>query len=326
MKILIVGAGASGLACANALKDEAEVWIIDRNAEIGGLSRDFSCKATDVCNYCGWCLLDENIKEIHKDKQVKIMTGSFVQNITRKGAKFQVEFGNMIDPADGKTIEFDRIILAIGGEPFDAKKKPRFGYGRFPQVITGYDLERKLRTSDFGTIKEIAFIQCVGSRDESVQSSYCSKICCRYAFRMSNFLLFKYPDLKITVFYMDLQIQGEDINGVSEKVKEKIRLVRGIPAYLEENSGKIKARFDDPALGKIGDQAFDLVVLSVGLAPSPDQQLFSELLGVNLDPAGFIKTYDGTKTNIDGVWAIGASTSPKGIKDSILNAKTAGVN
>jgi heterodisulfide reductase subunit A2 len=325
MKILIVGAGASGLACANALKDNDEVWLIDKDEEIGGLSRDFSCKATDTCNYCGWCLLDENMKEIRNNNQVKIVTKTYFKNVIRNGATFRVELGRVDQPDDSQTVEFDRIILANGGLHFDAKKKARFGYGRYPRVITGYDLEKQLRSFDCSTMSEIAFVQCVGSRDESINACYCSKICCRYAVRMANYLLYKYPDLKITIFYMDLQVQGEDINGVYENIKGKIHLVRGIPAYLEENAAKMKVRFEDQALGEMEGKDFDLVVLSVGIAPNPDNRLFSELLGVNLDQDGFIKTYDGIKTNIDGVWSIGVSSSPKGIKDSILCAKTAGV-
>ena len=212
-KILIIGGGISGIACANSLKHRHEVLILEKSDSLGGLTAQFSCKATDTCNYCGWCLVNENQKEFDNNK-VTILLGSKIKKIKKSKQGFKVDIVKINSPENIKSFQFDNIIFATGARPFDASMKPRFGYGKFKNVLTGYDLERSLRTEDFSGLKEIAFIQCVGSRDENINAMYCSKICCRYAVRMANYLIYKYPDLNVTIFYMDMQVQGVDINSV----------------------------------------------------------------------------------------------------------------
>ena len=203
-KILIVGGGISGISIANDLSRNNEVLLIDKKENIGGLSYDYSCSATDKCNYCGWCLFDKNIKNLKQNKKVKILTNSYIKSV-KSEKQFKVKIANNINDKLFSD-DFSYIILASGGVQFDAKKKTRFGYGKFKKVITGYELEKNLRSFDFKKNKNIAFIQCVGSRDKSLNALYCSKVCCRYAIRMVNFINHKFPDINITIYYMDLQL------------------------------------------------------------------------------------------------------------------------
>ena len=320
-KILIIGSGISGIASANFLYKDNEVWLIDKKEDIGGLSYEYSCKATDKCNYCGWCLVDENIKDLHESKKVKILTNSYIKNVNYE-KKFNVDIANN---SNNKIISenFSHIILATGSKEFDAKKKARFGYGKFDKVISGYELEKKLRTFDFSKNKKIAFIQCVGSRDESINALYCSKVCCRYAVRMVNFINHKYPETDITVYYMDLQLDGKDIKEVYDNLtdKENVKFIRGIPEYLEEKNNKIKLRFENTVEVDQKESDYDLVVLSVGLSPNPDNIMFSKMFGINVDEYGFIITDQFGRTNIEGLFATGTTTSPNSIKNSIINAK-----
>lgn len=318
-KILIVGSGISGIVIANSISKDNEVWLIDKNENIGGLSYDYSCKATNKCNYCGWCFLDENIKDLKQNKKVKILTNSYIKSGDRAG-KFNIRIinnNNLISES------FSHVIFASGSIQFDAKKKARFGYGKFKNVITGYELEKNLRNYDFGKNKNIAFIQCVGSRDESLNALYCSKVCCKYAIRMINFIKYKFPDTEITIYYMDLQLDGKDIKIIYEDLinKQNINFIRGIPEYLEEKNNKIKVRFENTLKIELDEKEYDLVVLSIGLSPNPDNKKFSRMFGVNLDENGFIITDQFGRTNIEGLYAAGTSNSPNSIKNSIVNAK-----
>ncbi len=323
-KILIVGGGISGIVIANNIYEDNDVWLIDKNEYIGGLSYDYSCKATDKCNYCGWCLLDENIKDLKKNKKIKILINSYISNIKYgdRANRFNI---NIINKKNDELIyeTFSHVILASGSIQFDAKKKARFGYGKFKNVITGYELEKNLRIYDFGKNKNIAFIQCVGSRDESLNALYCSKICCKYAIRMINFIVHKFPDTDITIYYMDLQLDGKDIKTIYDDLinKQNIKFIRGVPEYLEEKNNKIKARFENTLKADLGEKEYDLVVLSIGLSPNPDNKKFSRMFGVNLDENGFIITDQSGRTNIEGIYAAGTSSSPDSIKNSIINAR-----
>lgn len=324
-KILIVGSGISGITAANMLSRNNEVWLLDKEDKIGGLSFDYSCKATDKCNYCGWCLVKDSVKEINENKNVKILKGSHIKSVKNNGSfKINIASDKPLDSGNAvSTAIFSHIILAAGSRPFSAEKKARFGYGRLERVITGYELEKSLREYDFGTTQSIAFIQCVGSRDSSLNAEYCSKVCCRYAVRMVNFINYKYPEIDITVYYMDLQVQGKDIDEVYENVKskEKINFIRGIPEYIEEKGNKVIFRFENTELLNQAENEYDLAVLSVGLAPNPDNVKFSKMFGINLDKNGFIETDRSGKTNIDRIFAAGTSASPYSIKDSISNTK-----
>ena len=319
-KILIIGGGISGISIVNNLSKDNEVWLIEKKESIGGLSYDYSCKATDKCNYCGWCLLDKNIKDLNQNQKVKILTNSYIKTVNNN--QFSV---NIANNNNNKIIteKFTHIILATGGIQFDAKKKARFGYGRFDKVITGYELEKKLRNYDFRKNKNIVFIQCVGSRDESINALYCSKVCCKYAVRMINFINYKYPGIEISMYYMDLQLEGKDIKEIYKNLldKQNIKFIKGIPEYLEEKNNKLKVRFENTFNNNLDENEYDLVVLSIGLSPNPDNIIFSKIFGVNIDKNGFIASDQYGRTNIDGIFVAGTSSSPDSIKNSIVNAK-----
>jgi heterodisulfide reductase subunit A2 len=319
-RILIVGSGICGITAANILSENNEVWLLEKNEEIGGLSFDYSCKATDKCNYCGWCLVKDSINEINKKTNIKVLKNSSIKCVKKNGNSYTI---NINTGKDISAEDFSYIILASGSRPFDARKKVRFGYGHLNRVITGYELEKSLRGHDFSKAKSIAFIQCVGSRDRSLNAEYCSKVCCRYAVRMVNYISFKYPDTEITVYYMDLQLQGRDIEEVYDnvKTKEHISFIRGIPEYIEENNDKVVFRFENTENINPLEKEHDLAVLSVGLSPNPDNALFSKLFGINLDKNGFIITDSSGKTNTERVFAAGTAVSPDSIKNTINNTK-----
>ncbi|NOR44053.1 MAG: disulfide reductase, partial [Candidatus Delongbacteria bacterium] len=78
---------------------------------------------------------------------------------------------------------FDTIIVATGFDLYDATEKTVFGYGKYKNVVTALEMERIV---DHITEPEpprevgnrVAFIQCVGSRDEQIGREYCSRVCC----------------------------------------------------------------------------------------------------------------------------------------------------
>ena len=114
-----------------------------------------------------------------------------------------------------KQLEVGAVVLAHGFMPFDARQKGQFGYGRYGNVLTGLDVERQMRSDHqflkrYGEAREIAFIQCVGSRDEQIGHSYCSKVCCKYTLRIADVMRTQLPDAKVTVFCMDIQTTGKD--------------------------------------------------------------------------------------------------------------------
>jgi len=228
-------------------------------------------------------------------------------------------------------LEADAIILAAGFQPFDAKEKPGYGYGEFNNVITGLDLERLIRengtvisTSNGKVPQKVAFIQCVGSRDERLGNLWCSQVCCPYALRMSEVIKHKNPNTEIALFYMDVQNTGNSFPTFYEKVKTDLRLIRIIPSdiyQLEDN--KLCLQYMGEEDGLPVKEEFDLVVLSIGIMPGSDNKKLSELLGLDLDNDGFFLCADEiNKSSMSkgGIFIAGTAEGPKTIAASIAHA------
>jgi heterodisulfide reductase subunit A len=231
-------------------------------------------------------------------------------------------------------LEAGAVILASGFRPFDARRKPQYGYGRFRNVITGSDLERALRLddrlsrpSDGREPERIAFIQCVGSRDVRLQHEYCSQACCGYALKTASALRHNNPSLDVTIFYMDLQTAGKGWESFIGKCRRELRLVRGLPGEIVEvGDGNLRIDYEDLDTNELVHGVFDLVVLSIGMEPAAGSDLFSKLLKIETSGSGFFKSrsaLENTLTSAGGVFLAGACENPKNIPDSIVHARKA---
>lgn len=344
-RVLILGAGIAGITSALELANQdIPVYLAEKEKDIGGLVSLFSCKATDKCNNCGVCLLNEKIKEM-KDlsavptaqagkNNITLLTSCRLQNVEKELNNFHIK---MVQEEKPLSIKAEIIVVATGAEAFDARYKAQFGYKRCKNVITGLDLEERLRAGSSyinfnlsveqprqageNIPKSIAFIQCVGSRDENINKGYCSKVCCKYALRMAAVLQSKIEGLKVTVFYMDLQSTGKDFSSLYERCKEDIKFINSIPAKIEEEEEKLKVKYENIESGKIDVKDFDLVVLSTGLSPNKENSNLARMLKINLDEFGFFEAKDSGETNIDGIYACGTARAPKSIVESISSAK-----
>ena len=238
-----------------------------------------------------------------------------------------IELVNKID-------DIDAVVLASGFNPFNAEIKGTYGYHKFNNVVTGLDLERIIRKngvvvrpSDGKEPKAVAFIQCVGSRDENLGNLWCSQVCCPYALRMAEQTKYKNPDTDITVFYMDIQNAGKNFPVFYEKCKSDMRFVRNIPVDLYPIKGdKLQMRYMNDDDGLSVKEVFDMVVLSIGIMPGSDNVQLSELLDINLNQDGFFACKDKfnrTSTSKDGIFIAGTVQGPKTIAASMAHATQA---
>lgn len=223
------------------------------------------------------------------------------------------------------------IVVATGFTPFNPERKGTYGYNRFPNVISGLDLERikrkngfLARPSDGAAAQKIAFIQCVGSRDENLGNLWCSQICCPYALRTAKSLKHKNPDLDVTIFYMDIQNTGNSFPAFYETCKDDIRFIRSIPVdiFPVENNN-LNMRLFDETEGTPVMESFDLVVLSIGIMPNSENKPISELMNLSLDQDGFFQNSDAlnkTSTSNDGIFIAGTAQGPKTIAASMAHA------
>jgi len=234
--------------------------------------------------------------------------------------------------AEEMQVKASSVILASGFKAFDPTEKPRFGYRRVPGVITGLELESILRNDNFDSgngekkLESVAFIQCVGSRDPKLGHNYCSRVCCGYALRLARLLRHRFPEIMPSMFYMDIQSFDRDFEKRLAAARKEVRLIRAIPSDVRQSSdGRPELVYRGPDEGKVFE-SFDLVVLSVGIAPDPASGLLAEALGIKPNADAFLGPEgDGMPTDSNGVFVAGAVQGPKSIEEAISHAiRTAG--
>jgi len=322
-KVLIIGSGVAGLTTAIELaKFDVKVVLIEKEKTVGGYARQFTCKATDACVTCGACIVEEKIDAAVSHPDITIYSGVCLTDIVQQDG-FAISF---VDRNNEKqACEVDAVVMATGFQPFDPIDKP-FGYKRFDDVITTLDLEKRLRQdgvvkrpSDGKVPGKIAFIQCVGSRDSSLNHLWCSKVCCGSALRMARFIKFREKNTEISVFYIDVQTFGKDFQKNYDLIKDQVRMIRAIPGdvFLTADR-KIKLEYYLPAERKQTEELFDLVVLSVGIPPNRNADPIAEKIGLKSTGSGFLD--EQSMISVPGVFTAGTATGPKSITESVADA------
>ncbi len=217
-----------------------------------------------------------------------------------------------------KKISADGVLIATGHETYDAANKPRFGYSRFDNVLSGAEAEDILSTQAYLTKpgEEVAFIQCVGSRDPLIGRNYCSSVCCAYASRIAGILKYRNKDAKVTVYYIDIQNFDKTFSLLRQKMRDAgIEFIRGIPFSVEKNSnGRLRLKTEGSAETETVAE-YDAVVLSVGMGPCADAGSIAEIFGLESDCFGFFAS------SSPSVFVTGTCTEPQTISDSIASAR-----
>ncbi|MEA3350325.1 MAG: FAD-dependent oxidoreductase, partial [Chloroflexota bacterium] len=238
-----------------------------------------------------------------------------------------------------KKINVGGIILAPRYQIYQAELSQEFGFGRYPNVITALQFERLLsasgptmgqiqRPSDDQTPQRIAFLQCIGSRDQN--HDYCSAVCCMYATKEAVMAKEHHPELDIHVFQMDMRAFSKGYLGYFERARDKYGIhyhySRISNLYEDTQTHSLILNYtEDKNPHQIISDAFDLVVLSVGMEISDSVQALGRQLGVELDEYGFCRTvqFNPVETSRAGIYAVGPFREPKDIPESVMEASVA---
>jgi heterodisulfide reductase subunit A-like polyferredoxin len=231
------------------------------------------------------------------------------------------------------------VILSPGYSLYDPEHSPEFGYGRYANVLTSMEFERMLsasgptqghvsRPSDHREPKRIAFLQCIGSRDQ--KHDYCSSVCCMYATKEAMLTMEHIPGVELTIFQMDMRAFGKGFDDYFERGKNLgIRYIRCRISDLEEDpeTRELLIRYR-PEQGKgstLEEERFDLIILSVGMESLADGQALAQATGIELDTRGFCLTrgFHPVETTRPGIFACGTFTEPKDIPDSVIQSSGA---
>ncbi len=236
------------------------------------------------------------------------------------------------------TIEVGAIILALGFQAYDPTELEELGYGRYPNVLHALQYERLAsrsgptegvvtRPSDNRPPRSIAWLQCIGSRDQSHE--YCSSICCMYATKEAMLAKQRLgDDVECSLFIMDERAFNKQYSTYFRTARERygIRYLRcRVSAVREDPRTRDLVLQYAASDGQVRQERFDMVVLATGLEPPDAAGQLAEMLNIKLNAHGFCETdkFAPLQTSRPGVFVCGAFASPKEIAETILDASGA---
>ncbi len=236
------------------------------------------------------------------------------------------------------SIEVGAIILALGFKTYDPAELDELGYGRYPNVVDAMLYERLasrsgptegviMRPSDGKQPHSIAWLQCIGSRDQT--NSFCSSICCMYGAKEA--ILAKQrlgKEVECSVFIMDERAFNKEYSAYLEnaRLKHGIKYLRCRVSAIREdpNTNDLILQYADPN-GRIREERYEMVILATGLQPPDSAQHFTKMLDLELNEYGFCRTdkFSPLMTTHSGVFVCGAFSTPKEISETIIDASGA---
>lgn len=236
-----------------------------------------------------------------------------------------------------KEIEVGAIIVATGFDPFDARIKKEYAYSEYKNVITGLEFERLISASgptrgeiliDGKVPKQIVFIHCVGSRDESVGNEYCSRVCCMFIAKQAHLINECIPNAEVTVLYTDMRAFGKGYEEFYDRVRmEGVIYRRSNPSEIYKKGEKLIVKAEDTILGEPVEIEADLVVLGTGIVPRNETEDIRKILKLSKSQDGFLleahPKLRPVDTALDGVFLAGCCQGPKDIPDTVAQAKGA---
>jgi len=237
------------------------------------------------------------------------------------------------------TVDVGAVILATGFKTFDPARTPAYGYGVYPNVYTGLEVERLVNSSgpteghvtlrDGRAPQTIGILHCIGSRDINT-NEYCSRVCCMYSMKLAHLLKEK-TGAEIYEFYIDIRAAGKGMEEFYNRVAEEgVHFIRGKVADVYPEAGKtgrVVLQAEDTLLGRVRKIPVDMVVLATGLEPQADAEDVRRTFNITCAGGGFFMERHPklapVSTFTDGIFLAGACQGPKDIPDTVAQAGAA---
>jgi heterodisulfide reductase subunit A len=232
--------------------------------------------------------------------------------------------------------EVGSIIITTGYDLFDPHLLPQYGYEVYENVITNLQFERLASPSGpthgevllkDGTMpKGIAFLHCIGSRDENA-NLYCSRVCCMASMKQAHLAKEK-TGAEIYEFYIDINAFGKGYQEFYKRVREEgIYFIRGKGSEIFKRDGRLVVAAEDTLFGTPVEISVDMVVLGTGLTARRGAERVAQIFGISQSADGFFMEAHPklrpVSTNVDGIFLAGCCQGPKDIPDTVAQASAA---
>lgn len=329
--VAVLGAGIAGIEAATHLAQMGyDVILIEKEDHPGGhvaqWDRLFPFQRD------ARLLSDELLTHVRQHKTVRILTDTTISDVQPDGRQFRIWLSN------GEGITTSALLLTTGFKLFDARRKEEYGYGIYDNVITSSELEKMFSSGKPITTKSgkkpqrVAFIHCVGSRDEKVNNRHCSKVCCATAVKQAGEIKQMYPDSEVYCFYMDLRMFDRHFENMylDAQTKYGVIFVRGrLSEAAESIDGRLVIKAEDTLMGKQLKLTVDMVVLMVGMEAAAKTQEIAAMADIVAGNDRFLNPSDeylqGNRTRRKGIFVAGTCTGPKTIPETLADARAAAI-
>ncbi len=238
------------------------------------------------------------------------------------------------------TEKFGTIVVATGYQTYDYSHYKEYGSRDFADVITGLQLERLMsasgptggevtRLSDGSHPKTVAFVCCVGSRDQQRGRPYCSKVCCMYTAKQAIMLKEHDPEVQCYIFYIDVRAGGKDFEEFYLRAIDEagVIYIKGRPSKIYQDGKKLIVLGEDTLMGRPVEIPVDLVVLATGMEPSAGADELARNLNISYDTYNFMveahPKLRPVETHTDGIFVAGACVGPRDIPECVAQGSAA---
>ncbi|MCP1102665.1 heterodisulfide reductase subunit A [Aequitasia blattaphilus] len=281
-----------------------------------------------------------NVPVIDRENCIKFKTGKcgLCSTVCQAGAIDYEQEDEIISE------KYGAIVVATGFDTIKLDDFDEYAYNQSKDVITSLELERVMnaagptkghleRLSDGKHPEEIVFIQCVGSRDVTCRGKeYCSKVCCMYTAKHAMLIRDKYPDVNVTVFYIDVRTPGKNFDEFYRRAVEEynVNYVKGqVGKVAPMENGKLLVQGVDLLDNRQILKEADMVVLATAIEPEAGVRKIATMLTASIDTNDFLTEAHPKLRPVEsptaGVFLSGVCQGPKDIPETVAQAGAAAV-
>lgn len=335
-KVLVIGAGISGLRAALALSDMGlSVFVVENQKEAGGAVKNWGRMGPD--NQLGRDIVRKLLDEVNTRENIMLYTDA--EMVEKSGYIGDFKVTLRIGGNETVNLQVGAMIVATGFDPYEPKEG-EFGYGldgvvTLPQFRDAADGQEGPLEYNGKPVKNAVFIYCVGSRQKKsaacpAPNAYCSRYCCNAGTHMALCLEDRPGDLNQYHLYRDIRTYGHN-----ETIYEEARNRGAVFMKYADDDAPTVEKTADGLVVKVKDQLLggeeveipaDLVILVTGMVPRKNETLMN-LLKLPVSKDGFLNEIHiklrPVETVIDGVFIAGSAQSPKTMAESVGSALAA---
>ncbi|HVE27115.1 MAG TPA: FAD-dependent oxidoreductase [Sporichthya sp.] len=332
--VVVIGGGPGGLRAAHGIAEcGVPVVLIEQAGVLGGTPIRENYAGLTPHGEPAEPLMNRMAEAVTSHPNARVLLESKAVDFSGEPGDFRL---TVTGPGGTEEVACGSIVVATGFQHFDPGRETQmYGYYEFDDVIALQDLEAMLKVHDVRRPsngeppKSLCFVQCVGSRDRHIGNEYCSKVCCGVASKEAIEVRQLNPDCKVYIFYIDMRMYGyweNEIYWVAQE-KHRVQYIKGVITEVLPKGDQLIVRGEDTTMGRPMELPMDMVVLSVGMEPSPGTREITRLLKIKPNRFGFIDAagapLDPVSTSKEGIYACGASLGPADLEDTVSSAANA---